>query len=443
MRLFLTIVICKLIKKLAKKLGRGSSFPGQVALKLYPNILNKIKLPEITIAVTGSNGKTTTAEMLNHVFTNEGYTVAYNYEGSNQIEGITTLILDNCDNKGNFLKDVLLMEVDERYAKYIFKHFTPKYFIINNLYRDQMTRNGHPEYVLKTIKDSIHEGSVLFLNADDPLIASVSKQFDNEVVYFGIDENEYVFDKNDSIYDDGYYCPVCKHKMVYDYRQFGHVGKYRCLNCDFERPETQYSISDFDLEKGNIVINEKYKINLGLKTIFNAYNTLTTFALTDYVLDDKAKNIAKDLNNFEIKNGRVRNFDVNGNNGTLLISKHENTISYNRNLDYVVNHNGDVSLLLIIDDISRKYFTSDTSWLWDISFEKLSSDNVKQIVVAGKYINDVATRFVYGGIDMNKVILFNTTHDAVGYLNDNVIGKLYCLTCFSDQDKLFKEVKVI
>ena len=82
--------------------------------------------------------------MIYHILVNSGFDVVCNKEGSNQIEGVTTLVLDNCDLRGNFKKDVLLIEVDERYAKYVFSYITPKYYLLNNLYRDQMTRNGHP-----------------------------------------------------------------------------------------------------------------------------------------------------------------------------------------------------------------------------------------------------------------------------------------------------------
>ena len=437
---FLAIILCKILKKIGKMVGKGSSLPGKYALKICPDILDRINLPDNIIAVTGSNGKTSTTEMIYGLIEKSGKSVAYNSEGSNQIEGITTLIIDNCDLNGNFKKDVLLMEVDERYAKYVCKYITPKYYVINNLYRDQMTRNGHPEYVLSEIKRSIHEGTTLILNGDDPIISSISREFNNDVIYFGI--NEKVKDECDAIYDDGYYCPICHHKMVYDNRIFAHVGSYRCTNCDFARKEPDYAITYMDLDEGKITINNKYDINLALNTIFNAYNVLVSFAIGSLIgIDEEV--CVKTLDNYMITNGRYRRFRIKDTEGTLLISKHENSISYNNNLEYVSNHNGDVTLLLIIDDISRKYFTSETSWLWDISFEYLNSNNVKKIVVGGKYIYDVAVRFEYAGIDMNKVHLYSVTKEAIDYVGENSEGNLFVLTCFSDEGKLLKEVEVI
>ena len=436
------ILLCKLIRIIGNLVGRGSSLPGQFALKVCPDILSRIKLPEDIIAITGSNGKTSTTEMVYSLLKKQGRKVAYNSEGSNQIEGITTLIIDNCDLGGNFLKDVLLMEVDERYAKYVCKYITPKYYIINNLYRDQMTRNGHPEYVLNDIKKSISPATTLVLNSDDPIISSLAKEFANDVIFFGINDSTDARKENDAVYDDGYYCPLCHHKMIYDYRVFAHVGSYRCSNCDFHRETPEYAISKLDLANSKITINGRYEIGLALNTIFNAYNVLVAFAIGSLIGLDEEK-CAQSLDDYLIRNGRFRNFKVGDRQGTLLISKHENTISYNTNLEYVASCNGDVSLLLIIDDISRKYFTSDTSWLWDISFEYLQNSNVKKIAVAGKYINDVAVRFTYAGIDMNKVELFKEAPEAIRYIAENAEGNFFALTCFSDEGKLLKEVEVL
>ena len=120
MKKLLTIIICKLLRAVGKLIGKGSSMPGQVALKLCPDILNRIELPEHIIAITGSNGKTSTVEMIAHILTENGKTVAWNREGSNQIEGVTTMILSNATLSGRVKSDILLIESDERYAKKTF-----------------------------------------------------------------------------------------------------------------------------------------------------------------------------------------------------------------------------------------------------------------------------------------------------------------------------------
>lgn len=405
--------------------------PGKIALFLYPNFLKKIKLPEITIAVTGSNGKTSTVEMINEILTQAGYSVAYNSEGSNQIDGIATTILTNCDYSGSFDKDVLLMESDERYAQYTFKYFSPKYFVITNLFRDQMTRNGNPEYVLSQVQKAINKDMKLVINADDPLIATLANE---NTCLFGINENLYSKDENNYIYDDGYYCPKCKSKLVYDYRQFGHVGSYHCSNCDFTRGKLNYFVSEIYLNKKEIVINNGYKVNLAFDSIYNIYNILASFAVCNLVGVDPSI-IVSSINNYLIKNGRIINFKLGNNRGLLLISKHENSVSYNQNIEYITSQKKNCTVILIVDSISRKYFTSDTSWLWDINFESLNNDYIDEIVVTGQYSADLAERLEYAGIDMSKVYIDKNIKPALKYASDIDNKFIYTLTCFSDENK--------
>lgn len=441
MRKTLAILLCKLAKKIGSYVGRGSSLPGKIALKICPDVLSKVWLPKISIAISGSNGKTSTAEMISGVLERSGMSVGYNREGSNQIEGVATMILCNCNIFGRFMKDALVMEVDERYAKYLFSYITPSYYVINNLYRDQLTRNGSPEYVFRDIEKSIVPGSVLVLNSDDPLVCSLGDLFNNEKYYFGINDNQYVSEECDSVYDDGYYCPVCKSRMIYEYRHFAHIGKYKCTNCSFARKDPDYYISDIDLSNSEVVINRQYYLYLAFNSIFNAYNVLACFTVASLVGID-IDVITETLNDYLIKNGRIRQFKINDQDATLLISKHENSISYNRDLDYIASYDGNVTLMILIDDISRKYFTSDTSWLWDISFEKLNSDNIKQIIICGKYIFDVYTRLEYAGVDMPKVVMRKDTHDAIEYLKiQPETDNIFVMTCFSDEDKIFKALE--
>ena len=439
----IAILVCKIVTKLAGLLGRGSSLPGKIALKICPDVLSRIKLPEDIIAVSGSNGKTSTTEMIHHIIQEMGKTVAYNSQGSNQIEGATTLILNNSTLFGRFKKDVLLLEVDERYAQKIFKYFAPTYFVLINLYRDQMTRNGHPEYVYNEIKKAIRDDSMLILNTDDPLIASFGINHPNNVYYFGIDDNQYTSEANTYVYDDGYYCPICKGKMVYEYRHFSDVGKYRCLNCGFRKIEPEFCITAIDLKAGKITINHRYHINLAFNSTYNAYNILAAFAV-GFRLGANEDILIESLNNYLVKNGRIRQFKYHDKVGTFLLSKHENTTSYNGNLEYIVNNvSGSSTLLLIVDDISRKYFTSDTSWIWDINFELLNNEKIKRVIVAGKYIWDIAARFDYAGIDMNKVIFRRDVPVAISYLEYSNTKNIFTMTCFSDEAKFLKEVELI
>lgn len=395
--------------------------------------MKKIKLPDDIIVVTGSNGKTSTVEMINSVLTENGKTVACNLEGSNQTEGVTTMILNNCNLHGEVKKDVLLIESDERYLRHTLKFFRPKYLVVTNLYRDQMTRNGHPELIYDIIKEAITDDIHLILNTDDPL-SSLYGYKKNNVTYFGMNENKFSKKVNDSAYDDGKYCPNCKKPLKYDYYHYNHIGSYKCENCGHARKEPDYAVTDFNFDVGEMTINRKYKLQMNLRSIYNAYNLLATFAVCGLVgiKDDK---IVESLNNYVIKNDRIQKFELNGHDAMLLTSKHENSISYNQSLLYVTREKEDCTVVIIVDAVSRKYFTSETSWLWDIDFELLKSENVKKVILGGKYVHDLVTRMEFAGINMDKVVAKSDLDELMKETKENSIGKIYVITCFSDRMK--------
>ncbi len=433
MKKALIILLAKLLYFVGKLLGKGSSMPGQIALKLDKNILKKIKLPENIIVVTGSNGKTSTTELICSILEKNGYSVGCNKEGSNQTEGVTTMILNSCNLKGEVKKDVLVIESDERYTRHTLKHFSAKYLVVTNLYRDQMTRNGHPELIYDIVKEAIDNKVHLVLNADDPLSSLYGYKREN-VTYFGMNKNALSTTENTSVYDDGKYCPNCKHLMKYDYYHFAHIGSYHCDNCGHERKAPQFALTNINLDNGEIEINNNYKIKLNLRSVYNAYNMLSAFAVASLVGVDE-NNIVSVLTDYAIKNDRVQNFEIDGHETMLLTSKHENSISYDQSLMYLTRENKECTVVVIVDAVSRKYFTSETSWLWDIDFEKLNVPCVKKVILAGKYVHDLMTRLEFAGIDKDIIVAKENLDEMMNELKKNSIGKIYVVTCFSDRMK--------
>ena len=424
----ITILICKLLSFVGKLIGKGSSLPGKVALKLCPSILTKLTLPKDIIAITGSNGKTSTVEMVAGILKAAGKEVVYNKEGSNQIEGVTTMLLNNATLSGKVKGDIVLLESDERYARHTFKHIKPTMFAITNLYRDQMTRNAHPFHIYNIIADAVAliPSARLVLNADDPIVRNFGFQRDN-VVYFGMDRNSLSTQQSDALYND------CQKEMHYDHFHYAHLGSYHC-ECGYGRPETAYTVEEMDLENERIMINGT-PLHLDFASKYNVYNLLTAYTVTSLLgVDEKV--IAAQLDDFVMKNGRIVKFDLAGNEGLLITSKHENSTSYNQSLGYVAMQKEKSTLIIIVDAISRKYYTSETSWLWDITFEMLQNTNVERIVLTGKYAYDLALRFEFAGITSAEIVVepdLDKMAQMIRELNDT---KLYCVTCFSDKDKL-------
>ena len=437
MRKFLAIVVCKALRFVGKLVGKGSSLPGKYALKICPDILSRVQLPPHIIAVTGSNGKTSTVEMIAAILRADGKHVVYNEEGSNQIEGVTTLVLTHATLGGKVNADVLLLESDERYAKFSFKFFHPTEFVITNLYRDQLTRNGHPEWVYDAILPAIHPDTELILNADDPL-SSCFAQGHEKVKWFGLDHCSIDLPAPSGVYHDGAYCPICHAPMTYDYVHYNHIGAYRCTSCGHAKPATDYTATAVDLESGTLTIDGAVDIHLAFRSIYNVYNILAAYAACREcgVNAETARGV---INNYILKNGRMQKFTLGQHHGTLLTSKHENSIAYDTNLRYVASTKADCAVLVIVDAVSRKYFTSETSWLWDIDFGQLAAPHVKQVLLSGRYCNDLAERFSF--TDVKNWTVVPDIAEAAAELKADGSEDLYVVTCFSDRDKLLAHVE--
>ena len=440
MRMFFAILACKLAYFLGHLIGHGSSLPGEIALKMYPDILSKIKLPEYVIAVTGSNGKTSTVEMITHILTSQGMKVVTNKEGSNLDAGIAAVLLYNCTFGGKMKADALVLESDERFSKRTFRHFSPTHYVVTNLYRDQLTRNAHPEWVYEYIKDSLTDSETLILNADDPLISLFGKDRKN-VVLFGMDKQSFSTEENTSVYDDGAFCPNCQSRMKYNYRHFNHIGDYYCEKCGHKKQPTEYTVTEANLKNGMITINESSHIKLSFKSIYNVYNILACFAVCSLVGVESEK-IAEEISDYVLKNGRVMEYYLGTSEGTFLVSKHENSVSYDQSFRYLVGQDEPCGVIIIVDAVSRRYSTGEVSWLWDIDFELLNATCVEHIYLLGAHAADLETRFSYTEILPEKISVMPDIDEAVTEIAAKKHAKLYTVTCFSDKAKFLSKVKL-
>lgn len=429
LKVFLSIMAAKLAHAVGKFIGKGTSKPGQIALKILPDVLNYIKLPKTVIAVTGSNGKSSTVNMIYHILKNNGLSIACNNKGSNQLEGVTTTVLTNASLRGKLKHDVLLIECDERYTKFIFKYVIPDYCVVTNLYRDQLTRNGHQEEVFDIIRKHIPSQTHLVLNADDILVSLLSEKTEKSS-WYGVSAPD-TQTRVGNIYNDAVLCPSCKSRLTSD------NGNYLCESCGFHRHNPDCAITSLSLKDKKITIDGQYDISVMTGSLFSFYNTLAAFTVSKLLKLDSQKT-AQLLSRYELENGRETRFSLNNREGTLLIAKHENSTAYNQCFQLVTSAEDDCDVMIIVDEISRKYFTSDTSWLWDIDFNLLCDKNVRQLILVGKYVNDLIVRLSYTDFPQEKIKHYEDINSAIEAMDDDRKEPVFVITCFSDQMKFLK-----
>ncbi len=433
-RMMMAILCCKTAAFVGRLIGKGSSMPGKLALRICPDLLVRLKLPETVIAVSGSNGKTSTVEMIVQILQASGKQVCWNREGSNQTEGVTTTLVRNADLRGRVRGDAVVLESDEQYARYTFRHLKPTHFAVLNLLRDQMTRNGHPEYILSKLQEAVDTANrlpgemTLILNGDDPLCATLAGN--NPVIWFGSDAPRGPAAPA-AMYDDGLFCPVCGGHMTYRNRTYATFGTFECEACDFSRPTLDHAITFADPETGEITVDGAVNLHTELKTWYNFYNMLAAYTVALAAGADSAS-AAMAIDDYVFRNGRVRSWILGEKRLVLLTAKHENTTGYDQALELAARRGGDV--LILVDAISRKYFTGETSWLWDINFDLLNTPNIRRIFLAGQYGYDLENRFSYTGVPGDKIYRLDSLSqiaEALGSEND-----VYMITCFADRAKL-------
>ncbi len=428
MYLAFMILLNKIITRFLKIIGKnGSVYPGLIIYDyLDKNILTKIKYPKYVIAVSGSSGKGSTTDLIAKILKANNLRVIYNQSGSNAILGALTLILNNCNLKGQFKGDVLLLETDERHLKLIFPKGYPTHLVLTNITRDQPARNGHPELVFAEIKEAIYANTKLIINADDPLINTLASH--QKVVTYGIAQTKDSYQKPDLDAVDFAYCPYCQTKLSYQYYHYGHLGNYHCPKCDFKRDPLTYEATAVDLKNKTMLI-ANHKIRLNKDALYMAYATLAAYALTrDLGVPEEI--IVNTLNhNFE-EAKRGQELTYHNRAFIMLESKNENNLSYYQSLKYISNYSGHKSVIVGFENVSRRYSYNDLSWLYDVNFELLADPLIDKIFCIGRFRYDVATRLAYAHIDATKIVLVPEIKELFTLIDQKSKGPIFSIVCF-------------
>ena len=438
MKLAFLILLNKFITLGCKLLGKnGTVLPGNIIYDHFDKkILEKIKYPKLVIAVTGSSGKGSTVFLINHILTKSGYSVAYNNSGSNGVLAATTLILNNCDIKGNFKKDVLLLEMDERHLKLVFTKHKPTHLIITNITRDQPVRNTSPYVVFNDIKQGIGKNTHLIINADDAIVNEISLNY-KHVTTYGVAKTKDSYKKSRLQVADQAYCPVCHTKLIYDYYHYGHLGSYYCPNNDYQRGKPDYEAKNVDLNKKVMKINNE-TIKLDNDVLYACYYELAAYTLGKVLnIDDKI--LIDSFNKDALEHKRGKKYHIGSREIIMLESKNENNLSYYQSLRYIKNYKEKKSVILGFNNVSRRYKENDLSWLYDTEFELLNDENIDKIFCIGRFRYDVALRLEYAKVDKHKIILVDDLNELINLVKKKSKGTIFTMVCF-DMTQIIKSL---
>lgn len=409
-RFYIALLFSKLAYlsiKLLKHSG-GTSFAGMLALKICPDFLKYCRkyVEPYAIAITGTNGKTTTSGILAQILEQDNNRVIHNVKGANMLTGIANVFALNLPCK-KF--DYAVLESDEAYLTKLYDYLPSDFLIVTNLFRDQLDRYGELETTAGFIKNAIDKADpILFLNADDPLVANLGKE--KEVFYYGFEEVEFCSDKHkssSSAPSEVFKC-ICGEELKYSKRFFAQQGHYYCEKCGYKRPELTFKgyakIYD-DYSEIKIDFEGKYyEFRINLIGLYNAYNALGAISAALF-LGIENEFIEEALLNYKSIFGRAEKKTINGHQALIQLIKNPTGAS---EVLKTIDLNSQI-LIAINDDYADG---RDVSWLWDADFERLKNTQ-KPIIVSGIRAKDMAVRLKYAGVPADKIIVEEDLKTAV------------------------------
>ena len=233
---------------------QGTYLPGVVSKTLDPRFLSNVPKPKRIIAITGTNGKTTTSNLILDILRKTGENPVNNALGSNTIYGLLAAFTMNLDALGRKKSDLAVLEVDERYTPIIFKDAPPEILAVTNIYQDSYKRNAHTDFIKTIISRGVPKRTKLVLNGDDLIASTIGP--DNPRVLFGIDRLPGEAEQKDSRLKDLVYCPVCDEKLVWDFVRYHHMGRAHCNACGFSNGEIKYRVVDSDFKEMQFTLVE-------------------------------------------------------------------------------------------------------------------------------------------------------------------------------------------
>jgi UDP-N-acetylmuramyl tripeptide synthase len=414
----------------ARLAGRGgTSLPGKVLMRAEPHAIAQLaaRLPDGSVVISATNGKTTTAAMVAAILGRTGARLVHNRAGANMAGGVAAALAAAARDPG----DMGLFEVDEFWLGPVAAELAPRAVLLGNLFRDQLDRYGELEIIADRwaeIVAGLPEDTALVLNADDPLVADLGRHRD--ALYFGVDDDALALPELQHA-SDSKHCRRCGHAYAYEAAYLAHLGHYACPSCGARRPDPALSASAVELRgirsaAFTLTAPEgERRIELPLPGLYNVYNALGAAALClrlGVPLDDVAAGLGAVAPAF----GRAETIELGGRPTSILLVK--NPAGANEVLRTLALERAELDLFGVLND--RTADGRDVSWVWDADWE-IVAPHVRRLTCSGTRAAELALRLKYAGVDAGRLEVVEDLERGLDRALASGDGPLYALPTYT------------
>jgi UDP-N-acetylmuramyl tripeptide synthase len=353
--------------------GSGEVIGGKIAMGLAPDLLAELGADRVAACVSGTNGKTTTTRLLAAAMATRG-PVASNAGGANMPAGHVSALAQAPRNWP------AVLEVDEVYLPQVVATVRPEVVVLLNISRDQLDRMAETRRIvaawrgmtLEPAKDG-QTAPVVVANADDPLVTWAAMPAGRVVwVAAGL-----------AWRSDAAICPSCGDLLDFS------AEAWVCTQCPLRRPEPQVSLRGNEVSFGT----EWLPVDLVLPGRANRGNAAMAAAAAQ-VLGVKPADALAAMRTVTGVQGRYAVHRRPEASYRLFLAK--NPAGWVEIFDMLAET--DRPLVFAIN--ARTADGKDTSWLWDVPFEKLRG---RHVVATGERGVDLALRLAYAEVDHDLV----------------------------------------
>lgn len=362
-----------LASRLAGK-GSGASIRGQILTRLVPDAFAQLLQGRRVLAVSGTNGKTTTTHLLAAAIRAglgaEANRLVTNADGANLHYGIASALSQRPR------ADIAVLETDERVVSDMIADAHPELLVLLNFSRDQLDRHHEIKALGRAWRLALeaagHSGPTIVANACDPL-----------VVWSAGTAARVIWVETETTWNaDGALCPACG--TILRRTPAGNRATWDCPGCELRQPPADYRV------EGDSIVLPNAKVvhpDLQVPGAFNVSNAACALAAA-VAFGVQLTEALAGMHTVIAPAGRFATAHFGSTTARLLLAK--NPAGWAEALPLASSD----PVILAIDSVAAD--GKDVSWLWDVEFEQLAG---RRVICTGPRAQDLAVRLSYAGVE--------------------------------------------